>query len=51
MGRGAFFRTDDLAIINEDIFATRQVPAKGIDLVVTSPPYNVDIKYTPMMTM
>ena len=32
-------------IINEDIFATKKVPAKSIDLVVTSPPYNVDIKY------
>ena len=46
MGQGAFFRTDDLAIIDEDIFATKKVPAKSIDLVITSPPYNVDIKYT-----
>jgi site-specific DNA-methyltransferase (adenine-specific) len=45
MGRGAFFQTDDLAIINEDIFATKKIPTKSIDLVVTSPPYNVDIKY------
>ncbi|MGD0535739.1 MAG: DNA methyltransferase [Methanoregula sp.] len=45
MERGAFFQTDNLAIINEDIFATRRIPAQGIDLVVTSPPYNVDIKY------
>jgi site-specific DNA-methyltransferase (adenine-specific) len=45
MGRGTFFTTEHLAIINEDIFSTRRIPAHGIDLVVTSPPYNVDIKY------
>ena len=45
MGRNAFYRKDNLTIINEDVFATRAIPAKGIDLVVTSPPYNVDIRY------
>ena len=45
MGRSTFYRTDSLAIINGDIFATRAIPAQGIDLVVTSPPYNVDIRY------
>jgi site-specific DNA-methyltransferase (adenine-specific) len=34
------------AIINEDVFATKNVGAESIDLVVTSPPYNVDIQYT-----
>jgi site-specific DNA-methyltransferase (adenine-specific) len=45
MQRGAFFQDDDLTIINEDIFTTKKVPSESIDLVVTSPPYNVDIKY------
>src|SRR5208283_903074 len=45
MGRNAFYRKDNLTIINEDVFATRAIPSQGIDLVVTSPPYNVDIRY------
>ena len=45
MGRNAFYHKDNLTIINEDVFATHAIPAKGIDLVVTSPPYNVDIRY------
>ncbi|HNX17425.1 MAG TPA: DNA methyltransferase [Methanoregula sp.] len=45
MRRQTFFENDDLTIINDDIFVTRRIPAQGIDLVVTSPPYNVDIKY------
>ncbi|MFA5332614.1 MAG: site-specific DNA-methyltransferase [Methanoregula sp.] len=34
-----------LSIINEDVFQTRRIKRAGIDLVVTSPPYNVDIQY------
>ncbi|MGB8309425.1 MAG: site-specific DNA-methyltransferase [Methanoregula sp.] len=46
MGQKAlFFRSENLAIINEDIFATRAIPAHDIDLVITSPPYNVEIRY------
>lgn len=50
MRRGAvaqdwFFRKDGIAIINEDLFATRKIAKESIDLVVTSPPYNVDIPY------
>ena len=45
MGQNAFFRTEKLTIINEDIFTTHAIPAQEIDLVVTSPPYNVDISY------
>lgn len=36
---------ESLTILNEDVFATKKVRAKSIDLVVTSPPYNVDIQY------
>lgn len=40
-----WYRDDRSTIINEDIFTTRAIAPKSIDLVVTSPPYNVDIKY------
>jgi len=40
-----FFRDDCCSIINEDLFATRKIAKESIDLVVTSPPYNVDISY------
>ena len=43
--RPFFYRDDRVTIINEDIFTTRAIAPKSIDLVVTSPPYNVDIKY------
>lgn len=40
------FSTDfDLAILNEDVLKTQAIPPKSIDLIVTSPPYNVDIAY------
>jgi len=42
---GIFFKDDHLLIINEDIFTTQKIPEKSVDLVVTSPPYNVDIQY------
>jgi site-specific DNA-methyltransferase (adenine-specific) len=45
MGKGVFFSDCGLSIINEDIFTTRRVRPKSIDLVVTSPPYNVGIPY------
>ncbi|MDD1701925.1 MAG: site-specific DNA-methyltransferase [Methanoregula sp.] len=37
--------TNTISIINEDVFSTRRIKKGSIDLVVTSPPYNVDIKY------
>ena len=40
-----FYQDDRLTIINEDIFSTKALAPKSIDLVVTSPPYNVDIQY------
>jgi site-specific DNA-methyltransferase (adenine-specific) len=42
---GIFFEDSHLRIINEDIFTTAKVPKKSVDLVITSPPYNVDIQY------
>ena len=40
-----FFQTDELAIINEDLLITEAIPPASIDLIVTSPPYNIDIQY------
>lgn len=35
----------NIKIINDDIITTTLIEPESIDLVVTSPPYNVDIKY------
>jgi site-specific DNA-methyltransferase (adenine-specific) len=40
-----FFETPKIKIINDDVISTHEVSEKSVDLVVTSPPYNVDIKY------
>jgi len=40
-----FFDDGQTFIINADIFTTKKIAAKSIDLIVTSPPYNVDIQY------
>lgn len=44
-----FFERDSISIYNEDILFTKAVKNKSIDLIVTSPPYNVDIKYNSHM--
>ncbi len=43
--KGFFFDNDQVTIINENIFTTKKIAADSIDLIITSPPYNVDIKY------
>lgn len=40
-----YFQTDDVEIYNDDFLTTAFVKEESIDLVITSPPYNVDIKY------
>jgi site-specific DNA-methyltransferase (adenine-specific) len=40
-----FLQTETLTIINDDIVTTRAIPDASVDLIVTSPPYNVDIAY------
>lgn len=45
MAEDCFFKDDTAVIINEDLFATNKIGQASIDLVVTSPPYNVDIPY------
>ncbi len=41
----AFFYLDRIVILNEDLLTTDAVPQNSIDLIVTSPPYNVDVQY------
>ena len=45
MKSGFFFTKGQANIINEDLFTTRLIAPESIDLVITSPPYNVDIQY------
>nr|WP_321350122.1 site-specific DNA-methyltransferase [uncultured Methanoregula sp.] len=45
MKKGVFSKSDHYTILNEDIFSTRNIDDGSIDLIVTSPPYNVDIQY------
>jgi len=40
-----FFYGDSICIYNADILKTNCIPESSVDLLVTSPPYNVDIKY------
>ena len=40
-----YFQTEDIIIYNDDILTTKMVDNGSVDLLVTSPPYNVDIRY------
>lgn len=40
-----YFEAENIRIINEDILHTEAIPKQSVDLIVTSPPYNVDIHY------
>ena len=40
-----FFENDDIKIIQGDILTVNDISLSSIDLIVTSPPYNVDIQY------
>ena len=45
MKKVKIFKSDRLLIINDSVFETEEIKPGSIDLIVTSPPYNVDIKY------
>lgn len=45
MKKKEFFRNERLLILNDSVFDTDKIKRNSIDLIVTSPPYNVDIKY------
>lgn len=40
-----YFMTDTVRIYNDDILKTHSIKDNTIDLMITSPPYNLDIKY------
>jgi len=40
-----YFEKDGISIFNEDILKTTAIPENFIDLIITSPPYNIDIHY------
>jgi len=40
-----YFHTDSVWIYNDDIVTTDCISKESIDLIITSPPYNVDIQY------
>lgn len=40
-----FYSSDKVVIFNDDILTTTAIGTNSIDLIVTSPPYNVDIQY------
>ena len=40
-----FFENERLKIINKNVIFTREIPENSIDLIITSPPYNVGIEY------
>ena len=41
----AYFRSDRVMIYKDDILKINSIPNNYVDLIVTSPPYNVDIHY------
>lgn len=41
----AFYSDDKVVIFNDDILTTSAISPNSIDLIVTSPPYNVEIEY------
>lgn len=45
MGDKTFFNHEKFKIIKNDVLLTKEIFPESIDLIVTSPPYNLDIKY------
>jgi site-specific DNA-methyltransferase (adenine-specific) len=45
MGDKIFLNHEDAKIIIDDVLLTDEIPYSSVDLIVTSPPYNLDIKY------
>jgi len=45
MEKENFFNYKNLKIIHDNVLHTEKVLLESIDLIITSPPYNVDIKY------
>lgn len=45
MNEKLYFQTNNICIFNEDFLTTDCIEEDTVDLIVTSPPYNVDIRY------
>jgi len=45
MNQAPYFQIEQVVIYNDDILRINSIKDGSIDLIVTSPPYNVDIKY------
>ncbi|MCL4381135.1 site-specific DNA-methyltransferase [Candidatus Marsarchaeota archaeon] len=45
MNNEIFLKTDKLEILKQDVLKTLHIKENSIDLIITSPPYNLDIKY------
>jgi len=45
IGDKLYFKTDSIRIFNDDFLKTNSIKEGSVDLVVTSPPYNVDVQY------
>ncbi len=45
MNEKLYFQSSNIFIFNDDFLTTDCIKEDSIDLVVTSPPYNVDIRY------
>ena len=41
----SFLKLENVVVYNADIIETHAVKPNSVDLIVTSPPYNIDIKY------
>jgi len=39
------FNSNDIKIVHDDFLTTEHIEPESVDLLVTSPPYNVDIRY------
>jgi len=46
MSKTIYYNHERVKIINDDVLTTEEIEPNSIDLIVTSPPYNVDIKYS-----
>jgi site-specific DNA-methyltransferase (adenine-specific) len=44
-GTDVYFEAKNITIVKNDLFSTESVARNSIDLIVTSPPYNVEIQY------
>jgi site-specific DNA-methyltransferase (adenine-specific) len=42
---GEYFKAKEICIYNDDFLTIMDVPEGSVDLIITSPPYNVDIHY------